>query len=233
MKHLFFDLDRTLWDFEKNSEKALNILFHDLGLDKQLRSFQGFHKTYKEINAKLWYDYGRGKITKDILRIKRFQDTLSSYKIDSPDLAKRLGDGYVEISPYQTQLFPNTKEVLTDLKKEYELHIITNGFKEVQFIKLENSGIRDFFDVIVCSEDVGKNKPAPDVFHYSLSQAGAKAHESIMIGDDYQVDVIGAEGAGIKGVLFDPHKKYNEGTHEFHINDLIEMHDILPWISKV
>ena len=232
MKHLFFDLDRTLWDFEKNSENALNILFHDLGLDKQLRSFQGFHKTYKEINAKLWYDYGRGKITKDILRIKRFQDTLSSYKIDSPDLAKRLGDGYVEISPYQTQLFPNTKEVLTELKKEYELHIITNGFKEVQFIKLENSGIRDFFDVIVCSEDVGKNKPAPDVFHYSLSQAGAKAHESIMIGDDYQVDVIGAEGAGIKGVLFDPHEKYDEGTHEFHISDLIEMHDILPWMKR-
>ena len=232
MKHLFFDLDRTLWDFEKNSENALNILFHDLGLDKQLRSFQGFHKTYKEINAKLWYDYGRGKITKDILRIKRFQDTLSSYKIDSPDLAKRLGDGYVEISPYQTQLFPNTIEVLTDLKKEYELHIITNGFKEVQFIKLENSGIRDFFDVIVCSEDVGKNKPAPDVFHYSLSQAGAKAQESIMIGDDYQVDVIGAEGAGIKGVLFDPHKKYDEGTHEFHISDLIEMHDILPWMKR-
>ncbi len=232
MKHLFFDLDRTLWDFEKNSEKALNILFHDLGLDRQLKSFQGFHKTYKEINAKLWYEYGRGRITKDVLRIKRFQDTLSTYRIDSPDLAKRLGEGYVEISPYQTQLFPNTKEVLSELKKEYELHIITNGFKEVQFIKLENSGIRNFFDVIVCSEDVGKNKPAPDVFHYSLSQAGAKAKESIMIGDDYQVDVVGAEGAGIKGVLFDPYHKYDEGIHEFHIKDLLEMHDILPWLKK-
>lgn len=231
MKHLFFDLDRTLWDFERNSENALNILFHDLGLDKQLKSFQGFHKTYKEINAKLWYDYGRGKITKEILRTKRFQDTLSTYKIDSPDLAKRLGEGYVEISPYQTLLLPNTKEVLTTLQKEYELHIITNGFKEVQFIKLENSGIRDFFDVIVCSEDVGKNKPAPDVFQFALSRAGARSHESIMIGDDYQVDVIGAEGAGIKGILFDPDKKYEEGTHDFHINDLIEIHEVLPWMK--
>ena len=157
MKHLFFDLDRTLWDFEKNSENALKILFHDLGLDKQLRSFQGFHETYKDINAKLWFDYGRGKITKDVLRVKRFQDTLSTYKIDSPSLAKCLGDGYVEISPYQTRLFPNTKEVLTELQKEYELHIITNGFKEVQFIKLENSGIRNFFNVVICSEDIGKN----------------------------------------------------------------------------
>ena len=232
MKHLFFDLDRTLWDFERNSENALKILFHDLGLDKQLRSFQGFHETYKDINAKLWFDYGRGKITKDVLRVKRFQDTLSTYKIDSPSLAKCLGDGYVEISPYQTQLFPNTKEVLTELQKEYELHIITNGFKEVQFIKLENSGIRNFFNVVICSEDIGKNKPAPDIFQYALSEARASSNESIMIGDDYQVDIIGAEGAGIKGVLFDPNEKYYEGTHEFQISDLIEMHDILPWMNK-
>jgi putative hydrolase of the HAD superfamily len=233
MKHLFFDLDRTLWDFEKNSETALGILYEDLKLGDHMRSFNAFHKTYKKINARLWHAYGQGKLSKEELRIKRFNDTLKSFQINDPNLAAQLGEGYIKISPFQTNLFPGTKETLLDLKNDdYELHIITNGFKEVQYIKLEQSGLREFFDVIVCSEEVGKNKPAPEVFQYALSLAKSDADESIMIGDDYLVDVVGAERHGMKGILFDPHYSYKDGTHDWHIDHLEKIPGLIPWIKK-
>lgn len=233
MKHLFFDLDRTLWDFDRNSENALEILFHALELNKKIRSFRAFHTTYKKINATLWHQYGKGVITKETLRTKRFDNTLKSFQINDPDLAKRLGNEYLEISPFQTHLFPNAKEVLHYLKSNgHELHIITNGFREVQFIKLEKSEILPYFDVVVCSEDVGKNKPSIDVFSHALRQANANKRESIMIGDDYSVDIIGAENAGMQGVLFDPEQKHQNNPHRWKIKELKEIPEILPWIAK-
>ncbi|MCH2230944.1 MAG: YjjG family noncanonical pyrimidine nucleotidase [Crocinitomicaceae bacterium] len=233
MKHLFFDLDRTLWDFEKNSEAALNLLYEDLKLGDHIRSFRSFHTTYKKINADLWHQYGTGKLSKSDLRIKRFNDTLKKFDVQNEKLAIKLGEGYIKTSPYQTNIFPQTIETLTNLKNDgYKLHIITNGFKEVQFIKLEKSKLIDFFDVIVCSEDVGKNKPAKDVFDHAMHLAKAEGRDSLMIGDDYLVDVVGAEKAGMKGILFDPNKTYREGTHEWHISRLNEIPGLIPWINK-
>jgi putative hydrolase of the HAD superfamily len=233
MRHLFFDLDHTLWDFEKNSEAALRILYKEMNLGNELRSFQSFHTAYKKINAELWYQYGTGKITKAELRVKRFHNTLLKFDVKNLPLAEQLATGYVETSPYQTNLFPNAQETLTGLQKDgYEMHIITNGFKEIQDIKLTNSGIRDFFDVVLCSEDVGKSKPAREVFTEALDRANAKQDESVMIGDNLHADVLGAERSGISGVLFDPHKEHKQGTHEWHISDLNEIPAILPWIRK-
>jgi len=233
MKHLFFDLDRTLWDFETNSKNALKILFDSHDLNKEIKSFESFHKTYKKNNARLWNQYGKGKLAKDVLRVKRFDDTLKQYQIFNNSLAEKIADGYVDLSPYQTIVFPGTHDTLDYLKKEsYQMHIITNGFKEVQFIKLEKSGLLDYFDVIVCSEDVGKNKPEPDVFHHSLNQAGAKKEESVMIGDDYKVDIVGAANVGMSAILFDPNKKYTEGTHEWHIDHLEKIPETIPWIKQ-
>lgn len=233
MKHLFFDLDRTLWDFERNSKQALKQLFEEHRLDDHMKSFESFHHAYKKINARLWVKYGKGDITKAELRTKRFNDTLKQFQINDEELAKKIGTGYINISPYQTNVFPNTHETLEYLKNnDFLLHIITNGFKEVQFIKLEKSGLIDYFDIIVCSEDVGVNKPAPNVFHHSLEKAKAKPAESIMIGDDYKVDVLGAENIGMTGVLFDPNKGYKKGIHEWHIHELDRIPEILPWIAK-
>ncbi|MCR9172222.1 MAG: YjjG family noncanonical pyrimidine nucleotidase [bacterium] len=231
-KHIFFDLDRTLWDFEKNSEQALRILYEDLSLGNHMRDFETFFKSYKKINANLWNSYGTGKITKDVLRIKRFEDTLKSFQVDAPEIAHKLADGYVAISPRQKNIFPNTLETLEALKQEgKELHIITNGFKEVQFIKLENCGLLNFFDVIICSEDVGKNKPAPEIFQHTMQLAKAKPEESVMIGDDLRVDVQGAERQGMTGVLFDPHRQYNERAHEWRIFDLSRLPEIVPFMK--
>ena len=120
---------------------------------------------------------------------------------------------------------------MQDLKKqEKQLHIITNGFKEVQFIKLENCGLLDYFDVIICSEDVGKNKPAPEIFQHTMKLANAKPEESVMIGDDLRVDVQGSERVGMTGVLFDPHRQYKDRAHEWQINDLSRLPEIIPFM---
>ncbi|MDG1148036.1 MAG: YjjG family noncanonical pyrimidine nucleotidase [Crocinitomicaceae bacterium] len=233
MKHLFFDLDRTLWDFEKNSEIALRAIYSDFELDNHFRSFRFFNTTYKKINAQLWHKYGAGKITRSELRVRRFIDTLKKVDVHNEELAIQLCEGYVKVSPFQTNLFPNAIETLINLKNEgYELHIITNGFKEVQYIKLEKSKLLEYFDVIVCSDEVGKTKPARDIFDYALHHAKAKPSESLMIGDDYLVDVIGAEKIGMQGILFDPNKSYREGTHEWIINNLNEIPELIPWITK-
>lgn len=233
MKHLFFDLDRTLWDFERNSEAALRILFDDLDLGNHVKSFDSFHKTYKKINANLWKSYGAGNLAKEVLRVKRFEDTLKSFQAENQKLAEQLADGYVEISPRQTHVFPNTHETLETLKNEgYEMHIITNGFKEVQFIKLENSALIDYFDVIVCSEEVGKNKPAPEVFHHAMHHAKARPEESVMIGDDFKTDILGAERVGMSAILFDPDRTYNDRAHEWRIYSLERIPEILPFIAQ-
>jgi putative hydrolase of the HAD superfamily len=233
MKHLFFDLDHTLWDFNKNSEAALRILFSDLQLERIFPSFESFHHHYKAINGEMWYLYGKGKITKAELRIRRFLDTLKKFEIHDETLAESLASGYVRISPYQKNLFPGTHETLRQLKDDgHVLHIITNGFMEIQDIKLRTSEIRDYFDVVLCSEEVGVQKPHADVFQSALQRAGAKAEESVMIGDNLHTDILGAARVGIKGILFDPHGDHREGTHEWQIRALKEIPEILPWLKK-
>lgn len=233
MQHLFFDLDRTLWDFEKNSELALHELFHSLGLDDNIPDFEHFHQVYKAKNAELWKLYGIGKMKKEELRISRFQITLESFGVNDPSTILQMSDGYVEISPRQTALFPGAIETLKILQKEgYPMHIITNGFKEVQYIKLENSGLAPFFDVVICSEELGKNKPSPDIFHFALNKAGASSKESAMIGDDPEVDVYGALNAGMKGILFDPFDENKRFSDVPRISALSEIPELLPWIFK-
>ena len=223
-KHLFFDLDRTLWDFETNSKKALEFLFSEFQLADSIQNFYSFHGTYKRINASLWKLYGKGKMTKEELRDERFIQTLSSFNIHDRTLAVKFSDSYVEFSPKQTILFPNTLETLEELKKlNYQMHIITNGFEEVQHIKLDNSNLKPFFDVIVCSENVGCNKPDIRVFQYAMNKAKAKASESIMIGDDREVDILGAMRSGMRAILFDPENHHKQASDDLKIRNINEL----------
>lgn len=231
MKHLFFDLDRTLWDFEANSEAALEFLFEEYNLGKHIRSFRTFHTTYKKVNAHCWHLYGKGKITKEVLRTIRFEETLFQFNCKDDELVQTLSTKYVEVSPYQTRIFPNTLETLDELKAAgHPLHIITNGFKEIQAIKLTNSGLIDYFDIILCSETVGKAKPHREVFDHALKMAGTTAENSIMIGDSYDADIVGAENAGMKAILFDPTLNYKDGMHQWRIQDLKQIPETLVWM---
>lgn len=233
MKHLFFDLDHTLWDFEKNSQSALEILFEELELKNHLPSFRRFHTSYRKVNAELWHLYTKGELDKSDLRVKRFSDTFKKFDFDNKEMAQLMAKRYLEVSPYQTNLFPHSIETLEELKNDgHQLHIITNGFKEVQHIKLEKSQLTQYFDIILCSEEVGKNKPHKSVFIEALNRAKANSNESIMIGDNYIADIIGAEKAGIAGILFDPHNNHEFGKHEWHINSLSKVKETIPWIKN-
>ena len=205
-KHVFFDLDRTLWDFDSNSKNALLQIFSEKELTTIFQSFDRFYNAYVAQNARLWRLYGAGEISKDVLRYERFNATLKQFNVDNIELAKELGSMYVNISPFQNKLFPGTIACLEELKSiGFQLHIITNGFEEVQYIKLENCGLDIFFDVVVCSEAVGKNKPARAIFQYALKKAGCSAENAIMIGDDFRADISGALNSGMKAIHFDPH----------------------------
>ncbi|MGZ4103599.1 MAG: HAD hydrolase-like protein, partial [Bacteroidia bacterium] len=160
IKHIFFDLDRTLWDFEKNSENILHQLIQTYGLTAKCGvDAPVIIDTYKKINKELWEQYGNNQITKEQLRSSRFTKTLATFDYHFLGFGLELEKEYIERSPYQTHLIEGTLEVLEYLKKKYDLHILTNGFKEIQHIKLKQSNLKPFFAHVVISEETGYQKP--------------------------------------------------------------------------
>lgn len=231
-RQLFFDLDRTLWDFEANSKKALQQLFADLQLDSHIEHFNHFHHTYVRINNELWNAFGKGKINKAELRDSRFQRTLEHHGISDLTITQRLSDGYIELSPRQTQLFPDAVDVLEQFRREgYRMHIITNGFPEVQYIKLENSGIAPYFDNVLCSEDVGFTKPHREIFQEALRRASCLPEHAIMIGDDFKIDIVGALNAGWTAIHFDPEHKFKKELTVKRIRSLKELPEAVSMLA--
>lgn len=233
-RQLFFDLDRTLWDFEANSKKALQTLYADLKLNERIEHFNHFHHTYTRINADLWAQYGKGKISKSELREGRFARTLAYHSIEDNDIVQKLSTGYIEISPRQTALFPEAKEVLTDLKNEgYRMHIITNGFPEVQHIKLENSGLKEYFSEIMCSEELGFSKPARGIFTEAQRRTACKPELAVMIGDDIRADIQGALSAGWQAIHFDPASRYKKERNVKRIRSLGELPEVVSMLPVI
>jgi len=226
-KHLFFDLDRTLWDFDGNSILTLKEIFRDRKLEGKLGvSFDIFHQYYKPYNLQLWDLYKHGKIGKTALSVERFKGTLSHFGLDDLELSKRISNDYITISPTKTKLFPEAIEVIKALSKKYQLHIITNGFNEVQFVKIENSGLKPFFQKIITSEMIGIQKPNAEIFHFALKEAQANVEDSIMIGDDQDSDIFGAKNIGMDQVFVDFHHeelKFKASYHIHHLTELLEI----------
>jgi putative hydrolase of the HAD superfamily len=227
-KHIYFDLDRTLWDFEANALETFRDIFEKYKLQHIFDSFEAFHQTYKKHNEKLWLDYREQKITKQDLRNRRFVLTLNEFGVEDDKLAQQLGDDYIALSPQKTRLFPGTHEVLDYLtEKQYKLHIITNGFNEVQFIKLKNSKLEHYFSKVVTSENAGAQKPHPEIFHYALSSVHARKQESLMIGDDLTGDIIGAKKYGIDQVFCNFIGQQHKEQPTYEIDDLRKLTEIL------
>ena len=227
-KHLFFDLDHTLWDFDANAKTTLSQLHIDLKLaSKGIDDFDRFHSNYLAHNQRLWEKYRKGTIRQDELRIKRMWLTLLDFKIADEDLARELSELFLQLLPTRTILFPDTKEVLQYLSnKGYNLHLITNGFEEVQHTKLRSSGLISFFREIITSEGSNSLKPDKQIFEYALSKAGATVAESIMIGDTLDVDILGAMNAGMDQV----HVNYNDEDQDlqptYTVTSLKQLEDI-------
>lgn len=202
-RHIFFDLDHTLWDFRANSRATLRELHAELGLaDRGIDAAEELIEAYEEVNAGLWRRYEAGRIPKEVLRVLRFRNTLGRFGVRDERLANRLATDYMDRCPRKSALHAGVRALLDDLATDHALHIITNGFQEVQRVKLMSSGITAHFDVVLTSEEAGAAKPDPRIFRRALELAGAGAEESLMVGDDARNDTGGARGAGLDQAHF-------------------------------
>jgi putative hydrolase of the HAD superfamily len=223
-RHLFFDLDHTIWDFDRNAEETLQELFvhHELG-KLGISSAEVFIETYTRNNHQLWTEYHLGRISKEHLRKTRFNRTFTELGLHEDNIPKAFEEDYVRICPTKTNLFPRAHETLAYLGERYALHLISNGFKESTEYKIGNTGLAGYFQTIVISEVAGANKPHRAIFEYALNGAGAIKKESLMIGDSLEADVYGALDFGMDAVYFNPGGKEKPANVPLQVGSLSEL----------
>jgi putative hydrolase of the HAD superfamily len=211
-KHLFFDLDHTIWDFDTNARATLTDLYAQ-GLEEKTKApFNEFYERYIFHNAHLWARYEKGFIGVEELKWKRMWRTMLDFKIADEALSKEISVKFLEILPTKKAVFPYTFEILNYLiKKDYTLHLITNGFVHTQTMKLQNSGLDKYFTEMITSEASNSLKPKKEIFDYALQKTGAILRESIMIGDNQDADIAGALNAGMDAIFVN------------HINETIKL----------
>jgi putative hydrolase of the HAD superfamily len=223
-KHIFFDLDHTLWDTDRNSEESLSELYQELKLTQHgIPPFQEFLACYRSHNEKLWGLYSENKIGRDAVRVNRFRFTLEDFSVRNLELANLLSDEFVKRTPYKKHLMDDTLHVLDKISVNYDLSIITNGFKESQAVKLENSGIGNYFQHLFISEEIGFHKPDVRIFEHALDVTGTEKEETLMIGDTYDTDISGARAANIDQVYF----KVNPPDHHEATYKISKLSDLL------
>jgi putative hydrolase of the HAD superfamily len=223
-KHLFFDLDHTLWDFDKNSAFAFDAIFKERGF---AISLQDFLNIYIPRNQHYWKLYQVNQISHDDLRYFRLKDVFDALQFEVSDaIIHQLSEDYINYLPEYNHLFDGAIEILDYLKPNYKLHIITNGFASVQTKKLNNSNIGHYFNTITNSEMAGVKKPHPTIFDFALSLANASKEECLMIGDSYEADIIGAQEAGIEAIFFNE-QNVEVDNSVLQINHLLDLKNIL------
>lgn len=223
-KHLFFDLDHTLWDFDKNSAFAFDAIFKERGFAISLPDFLNI---YIPRNQHYWKLYQVNQISHEELRYFRLKDVFDALQFEVSDaIIHQLSEDYINYLPENNHLFDGAIEILDYLKPNYKLHIITNGFASVQSKKLNNSNIVHYFDTITNSEMAGVKKPHPTIFDFALSLANASKKESLMIGDSYEADIVGAQEAGIEAVFFNEQNIEVE-NQVVQIKHLLDLKNIL------
>lgn len=202
---MFFDLDHTLWDFDKNSTLAFELMFTKFQISVPVNDFL---VVYQPINLHYWKLYREEQVTKTELRRGRLIEAFAAFEMQFPlEIIDALSDDYINFLPLNNYLIAGARELLTYLMPKYQLHIITNGFREVQNTKLSNSEINHYFNTVTNSEDVGVKKPNPIIFEHAIRVSGANIVNSLMIGDNYEADIVGAESLGIKAICFNYHKE--------------------------
>ncbi len=227
-KHIFFDLDHTLYDFDQSTHDTFLDLHKKHKLeDRGVVPFEDFFDDYKRINAEFWDRYRKNEIKKEFLNVERFHVAFKKYGINDRAFAERFANEYLAGAPLKRTLFPGAIEVLEYLKDKYKMHIITNGFKEVQATKIKANDLGKYFKTITVSEEVGVRKPFPEVFYYAMQKAGAVAKESIMIGDGLDVDIEGAKNVGMDQIYFNYKNEPHNGVATFTVSELKEILNIL------
>jgi putative hydrolase of the HAD superfamily len=227
-RHLFFDLDHTLWDHDSNANHTLADLYHEFRLDRYQRfEVDELCKTFHEVNHGLWHDYHRGKVDKHQIRGERFRMVMEILEIPDFKYFREMGARYLEICPRKGNLMPHTIETLEYLKEKYPMTIITNGFDAIQEIKLTSSGIDQYFEAVITSEKAGWLKPHRGIFDFATEQVAVSCRECIMIGDNPVTDIAGARNSGIDQVYFNSKGIDDQLDSTYHIQSLMELRDLL------
>ncbi len=228
-RHILFDLDRTLWDFEANSLDTLRELYWEWALwESGIPSLDEFIGVYRTENEACWEALRKGELDKKNTRELRFKRTLERFDNKDDELAGRLADAYLRRTPFKKGLIPNTMELLEGIRDHFYLHIGTNGFTDTQAIKMDRSGLTPYFQEVVTSDGAGFQKPDPRFFDAFLKRIDGARGDCLMVGDDVDVDMEGARRSGIDRVLFDPAKRFNgEASVNLVVMDHLELRDWL------
>lgn len=227
-KHLFFDLDHTLWDFEKNTTEAIGEVYELFDLSKSsLFNFIDFRKMFQEVNGYLWDKFNNGQIDKHELRDNRFKLILGKLGMSEGEMPMGIAEKYLELAPLKPHVIPFTHEILTYLEPKYILHIISNGFDDIQHLKLKSSNIYEYFEKVVTSDSSGHRKPQKGIFEFAMNTTGANRDNAIMIGDNLDTDIKGAQNAAMDHIFFNPEKVKHNYNVTFEVDSLKQIMNIL------
>lgn len=227
-KNLFIDLDDTLWDIKHNGKECLEEIYHDYGFDAFYPDFEVYYNVYEPNNQFLWGLYSQGRIAKDELIVERFLAPLREFGFEDVDYAKKLNADFLERTTRKTKLIEGALDLLDYLRHKYKMHILSNGFTEVQIKKIENSGLMPYFNKIILSEEAKCNKPHPDIFTYALKNTNSRRDQTVMIGDNWDTDIVGARRSRIAQIWFNPKGENPIGFEPtYTVNSLEEIKKIL------
>ncbi|MCF6359381.1 MAG: YjjG family noncanonical pyrimidine nucleotidase [Cyclobacteriaceae bacterium] len=226
-KHLIFDLDDTLWDFQQNSHDTLLDLFDAYRIGDQGIEVARFIEVFREINNALWDRFDEGLITREVIRKERFPAVFEKLDIHLNGVAMQMQDSFMSTCSAKSTLVKGVKEVLTKFSSTYKFHILSNGFDEIQSIKIKAGGLEPYFDKVITSGRAGFRKPEPEIFDFALNEIGAHKEDCIMIGDNPFSDIEGAFKYGIDQVYYNVHKKACKITPTHIIDDMSELMKIL------
>lgn len=227
-KNLFIDLDDTLYDFSAASQESFRETYDLLHYERYFNSFEHFYSIYEPYNLQLWHIYGEGKITKEELNKRRYSYPLEVVGVHDQELADTFCREALGRIPTKNKLIEGAKELLEYLRPKYNLYILSNGFKELQSRKMCTVGIDKYFDALILSEDIGVNKPNRELYEYALQKTASTTEDSIMIGDMFETDIVGAANIGMKQIYFNPKKKEcMPFTPTYMVTELLQIKDIL------
>lgn len=227
-KTIFFDLDHTLWDFETNSHQTLEELYESYQLEKRgVTSLKALCKIFSEVNSDLWSQYDKGLIKSEVIRAERFKRVLAPFEITDEELIGKISHDYLYTCPRKSTLLPGAIDTLNYLNEKYSLSLITNGFDEVQHMKLASGKIAHYFKHVVTSQQAGYKKPSREIFDYALGLHAHQPNEAIMIGDNLETDIAGALNAAVDAVFYNPQGVKHQQNPQHEIRTLSELQAIL------
>lgn len=227
-KNLFIDLDDTIYDFSGASRESFRETYDLLHYERYFDSFEHYLSLYEPYNLELWRIYGEGKITKEELNRRRYSHPLECVGVNDQQLADTFCREALGRIPTKGPLMPGALELLEYLRPKYNMYILSNGFKELQSRKMRTAGIDGYFDALILSEDIGINKPNRELYEYALAKTGSKLNESLMIGDMFDTDIVGAANIGMEQMYYNPkEKKGHAFSPTYEVTHLLQIKEIL------